>query len=87
MLQVQNLTTTTKDTNQLFDYRLGIQNKEFPEFSFLDHNSSYGSMLYYEPDQHISVILSLNQLTAIHKAEWMMKKISLDLKNEYHSKQ
>ena len=75
MLQAQNLHPSTEYAGQLFNYGFGIQKKDFPGFSFFGHNSTYGSMLYYEPEKDISIILSLNQFTAMHKAEWMMKKI------------
>lgn len=80
MLQVQNQKPSTESTGRLFHYGLGIQKKDFSGFSFFGHNSAYGSMLYYEPEKDISIILSLNQLTAMHKAEWMMKKIISELK-------
>jgi D-alanyl-D-alanine carboxypeptidase len=75
MLQLQNQKTTPESTSQSSHYGLGIHKKGFPGFSFFGHTSAYGSMLYYDPEKDISVILSLNQLTAIHKAEWMMKKV------------
>lgn len=76
MLPVQNLNPSTESVSQLSHYGLGIQKKNILGFSFYGHNSAYGSMLYYEPEKDISLILSLNQATAIHKAEWMIKKIS-----------
>jgi D-alanyl-D-alanine carboxypeptidase len=75
MLQVQNPDPSTEYAGQLFNYGFGIQKKDFPGFSFFGHNSTYGSMLYYEPEKDISIIVSLNQFTAMHKAEWMMNKI------------
>lgn len=80
MLRVQNQNPSTEDTSRLFHYGLGIQKKDFPGFSFFGHNSAYGSMLYYEPEKDITLILSLNQVDAIHKAEWMMKKIIFEFK-------
>ena len=79
MLQEQNLNPNTKRHNQLSHYGFGIQKKDFPGLSFFGHNSAYGSILYYEPEKDISLILSLNQVAAMHKAEWMMRKISLSL--------
>lgn len=56
-------------------YGLGIQKKEIQGYSFIGHNSSYGSMMFYELIQNISIVLSLNQAAAFHKAEWLMNKI------------
>lgn len=75
MLQLENLKPSMESTGSSFHYGLGIQKKDFPGFSFFGHNSTYGSMLYYEPEKDISLILSLSQFTAMHKAEWMMNKI------------
>ena len=80
MLQLQNQKPLAESNSEVFHYGLGIQKKGFSGFSFFGHNSAYASMLYYEPEKDISLILSLNQLTAIHKAEWMMKKIILECK-------
>lgn len=79
MLQARNFNLPTARAGQLFKYGLGIQKKDFPGFSFFGHNSTYGSMLYFEPEKEISFILSLNQFTAMHKAEWMMNKIIIGL--------
>lgn len=78
MMQLQNTTCVTEYTGQVFQYGLGIQKKDFPGYSFVGHISAYGSMLLYEPEKEISVILSLNQTAAAHKAEWLMKKIILE---------
>lgn len=59
-------------------YGLGIQQKNFSGYAFVGHDSAYGSMLFYEPDKDISIILSLNQATAVQKAGWLMKKIILE---------
>jgi D-alanyl-D-alanine carboxypeptidase len=80
MLQLQNQKTTPESTTQSSHYGLGIQKKDFPVFSFFGHSSAYGSLLYYEAEKEISVIISLNQLTAMHKVEWMMKKIISEFK-------
>jgi len=75
MIQLQNQKSPGEGKDTSFNYGLGIQKKVFPGFSFFGHTCAYGSMLYYEPEKDISLILSLNQLTAMHKAEWMMKKV------------
>lgn len=80
MLQLQNQKPSAESNSIKSHYGLGIQKKDFHGFSFFGHNSAYGSMLYYEPEKEISIILSLNQLTAIHKAEWMMKKALFEFK-------
>lgn len=80
MLPLQSQNSSTEGTSGLSLYGLGIQKKEFPGFLFFGHNCAYGSMLYYEPEKDISLLLSVNQLRAIHKAEWMMKKVVFTLK-------
>lgn len=75
MLNAHQLDTSPEYSGPVLNYGLGIQKKDFPGFSFYGHSSAYSSMLYYEPEKEISLILSLNQYAAIHKAEWMMKKI------------
>jgi D-alanyl-D-alanine carboxypeptidase len=80
MQQVNNQIPTSEHTSRLSQYGLGIQKKDFSGYSFFGHNSAYGSMLYYEPEKEISICLSLNQFTSMHKAEWMMKKIINELK-------
>ncbi len=80
MTQVQNLNLSTERGGQLSHYGLGIQRKVLAGFSFFGHNSAYGSMLYCDPEKDVSLVLSLNQLAALHKAEWMMRKIVFELK-------
>ena len=75
MLKTHYLNPSPENDILSLNYGLGIQKKDFRGFSFYGHSSAYGSMLYYEPEKEISLILSLNQYAAIHKAEWMMKKI------------
>jgi D-alanyl-D-alanine carboxypeptidase len=75
MLQLKNQKPSMESTGSSFHYGLGIQKKDFPGFSFFGHSSLYGAMLYFEPEKDISIIISLNQFTAMHKAEWLMKKI------------
>lgn len=82
MLQLQDQKHLKVFTRRPFHYGLGIRKKDILEFSFFGHNSNYGSMLYYEPEKDISIVLSLNQLSAIHKTEWMMEKIISEFKNK-----
>lgn len=67
-----------QNKNKTNQYRMGIQQKNFSEYAFVGHDSAYGSMLFYEPVKDISIILSLNQATAVQKAGWLMKKIILE---------
>ena len=85
IMQIQNIISVSDNTSPSIQYGLGIQKKDFPGYSFVGHNSAYGSMLFYEPDKGISIIISLNQTTALHKAEWLMKKIILCFKKEYYT--
>ncbi len=78
IMRLQNTNSVTENTSRSLQYGLGIQKKDFPGYSFVGHNSAYGSLLFYEPEKDISIILSLNQATALHKAEWLMKKIILE---------
>lgn len=73
MMQFNNSVEGNK--SRTASYGLGIQKKEIQGYSFIGHNSSYGSMMFYEPKQNISIVLSLNQAAAFHKAEWLMNKI------------
>ena len=75
LMRLQKTYSVTDKTSLSIQYGLGIQKKDFPGFSFFGHNSAYASMLFYEPEKDISIILSLNQSAAVHKAEWLMKKI------------
>lgn len=56
-------------------YGLGLQQKEFTSYTFWGHNSAYASIVYHDRDKDLSIVLSLNQAGAVHKAEWMMNKI------------
>jgi D-alanyl-D-alanine carboxypeptidase len=57
-------------------YGLGVQKKSFSGYSFIGHNSAYAAMLYYDPEKDLSIVLSLNQAGAVHKAEWLLNKIA-----------
>lgn len=74
-INTQNSYSTIDKTNRSQQYGLGIQKKEFNGFSFYGHTSAYGAMLYYAPDRDLSIVFSLNQIAAVLKAEWLMKKI------------
>ncbi|MFN0216404.1 MAG: serine hydrolase domain-containing protein [Saprospiraceae bacterium] len=57
-------------------YGLGLQKKIIPDHSFIGHNSAYASMLYYDPEKDLSIVLTLDQAGAMHKAEWLLNKIA-----------
>lgn len=84
LMQLQNTYSLTGKTSRSIQYGIGIQKKDFPGYTFFGHSSAYGSMLFYEPEKYISIILSLNQVTAVHKAEWLMKKLILGFQKEYN---
>ena len=77
MMRFQNTNSGTDNRGHSPEYGLGVQKRHFPGYSFVGHNSAYGSMLFYEPKKDISIVLSLNQAAAVLKAEWLMKKIIL----------
>ncbi|MGK2863333.1 MAG: serine hydrolase domain-containing protein [Chitinophagaceae bacterium] len=77
IIQSQNIHSVKGNTSRLIQYGSGIQKRDFVGYSFVGHNSAYGSMLFYEPEKDISIIFSLNQSTTVPKAEWLMKKIIL----------
>ncbi|HAD12458.1 MAG TPA: D-alanyl-D-alanine carboxypeptidase [Saprospirales bacterium] len=56
-------------------YGLGLQKKGFAGYSFIGHSSAYASMLYFDPERDLSIVLTLNQAGAMHKAEWLLHKI------------
>ncbi len=78
-VMMQFYATVEGNTSRIPLYGLGIQKKEIQSYSFIGHNSSYGSMMFYEPKQNISIVLSLNQAAAFHKAEWLINKIVKEL--------
>ena len=59
-------------------YGMGLQQKIIGGLNFIGHNSAYGGMMFYNLDTKFSVILSVNQVSALHKAEWLMKKVVED---------
>ncbi|CAN5519702.1 hypothetical protein BH11BAC5_BH11BAC5_01310 [soil metagenome] len=60
-------------------YGVGIQKKEIQGYSFIGHIGAYGSMMFYQPKEDISIVLSLNQAAAFQKAEWLINKIVKEL--------
>lgn len=67
-------------------YGLGLNKRKIAGLIFFGHASAYGAMMFYEPVNNISIILSINQALALHKAEWLLNKaieeyISLELPN------
>lgn len=77
MMQFNDIVAETKSGSA--GYGSGIQKKEIHSHTFIGHNSSYGSMMYYDPQQDISIVLSLNQAAALHKAEWLINKVIKEL--------
>jgi D-alanyl-D-alanine carboxypeptidase len=55
-------------------YGMGIQQKKIGGHNFIGHNSAYGGMVFYHVESDTSVVLNINQVTAPHKAEWLLKK-------------
>lgn len=78
MMQVQNTNSLIENTSLSLEYGIGSQKKKLPGYTFFGHNSAYGGMLFYEWEKDISIFLSINQAVAVHKAEWLMKKIILE---------
>jgi D-alanyl-D-alanine carboxypeptidase len=82
LMRLQNTNSTSGNSSYSVQYGLGIQKKLYPEYCLVGHNSAYGSMLYYEPEKDISIVLSLNQVAAVHKTEWLMRKMVLSFPEE-----
>lgn len=59
-------------------YGMGLQQKEIGGLKFLGHNSAYGGMMFYNIETNLSILLTINQVLAPHKAEWLMKKVVED---------
>jgi D-alanyl-D-alanine carboxypeptidase len=57
-------------------YGMGLQQKKIGDYSFIGHNSAYGGMMFYDLDSDFSIIFSINQLSSLHKAEWLIKKLA-----------
>ena len=75
MLEFKNY-TTKNSPKRLSLYGLGLQKKIMAGYSFVGHASAYGSLMFYDPEKDTSIILSLNQAGAMHKAEWLMNKVA-----------
>jgi D-alanyl-D-alanine carboxypeptidase len=55
-------------------YGMGIQQKKIGGHNFIGHNSAYGGMVFYHVESDTSLVLNINQVTAPHKADWLLKK-------------
>lgn len=55
-------------------YGMGLQQKKIGKHNFIGHNSAYGGMVFYSLESDSSFILTINQVLAAHKAEWLLKK-------------
>jgi D-alanyl-D-alanine carboxypeptidase len=55
-------------------YGMGIQQKKIRGHHFIGHNSAYGGMVFYHVESDTSLVLAINQVTAPHKADWLLKK-------------
>jgi D-alanyl-D-alanine carboxypeptidase len=64
--------STPKKRN--IDYGFGIQRKKIGKYNYIGHNSAYGGMAFYNLETGTSFILTINQVLAPHKAEWLLKK-------------
>lgn len=56
-------------------YGMGVQHKIISGISFIGHTSAYGALVYYDPINEVSIVISLNQVYGLHKAEWLMYKV------------
>jgi len=56
-------------------YGLGLQQKKIGAYNFIGHNSAYGGMMFYNLENKISIVISINQVLVPHKAEWLMNKL------------
>ena len=81
MMRQWNVHSKMKSSGYSFRYGLGMQEKDYQGYSFVGHNSAYGSILFYEPEKDISIVISLNQVLAISKSEWLMKKVVMELRS------
>ncbi len=55
-------------------YGLGIELFELKGAYWMGHRSAYGGALFYQAEQQIIIISSLNQIMAPHKAEFLLRK-------------
>lgn len=56
-------------------YGLGLQQKTISGLKFIGHTSAYGAVLFYEPVNEISIVISLNQMAGMRKVEWLLRKV------------
>lgn len=75
MMQFDIAGHNSGSSKRVMRYGLGLQQKEFPDYLFWGHNSAYASMVYYDREKDLSIVLTLNQAGAVHKAEWMMNRV------------
>lgn len=64
-----------KEVNVGEEYGLGLQRLKVKGQYWLGHRSAYGAALFYQPDDQIHLILSLNQAMALPKAEFLLRKV------------
>ncbi|MBL7827471.1 MAG: beta-lactamase family protein [Saprospiraceae bacterium] len=77
--ETQNLMFTFPDppiTGRIDLYGMGVQQKVFQKIQFFGHDSAYASMMLYAPELQTSLVLTLNQAGAYHKALWLTNKIA-----------
>lgn len=60
-------------------YGMGLIKKKIAAHELVGHTSAYGAMVFYEPKQDRSIVISLNQALALHKAEWLLIKVLEEL--------
>jgi len=56
-------------------YGMGLQYRKIGGYNFIGHNSAYGGMMFFDLDEQFSFVLTINQTSAPHKAQWLMKKL------------
>ena len=60
-------------------FGMGLIKKKIAGHELIGHTSAYGAMMFYEPTQDRSIVISLNQALALHKAEWLLNKVLEEL--------
>jgi len=58
------------------EYAMGLQQRKIGDYHFIGHNSAYGGMMFYDKNKDFSIIFSVNQAAATHKAEWLINKLA-----------
>ncbi|MCK5440432.1 MAG: beta-lactamase family protein [Maribacter sp.] len=74
MVTFEQDTMNPPSKKRKFSYGMGLQQKKIGGHNFIGHNSAYGGMMFYDLDTKFSVILAINQASAPHKSEWLLKK-------------